>query len=57
MFKTNENKPNIHNYDDYDTMDYNATLLQFSSNNNLIKVVAQEETFIGWKTLFTINLK
>lgn len=23
----------------------------------LRKVVAQEETFMGWKTLFTINLK
>lgn len=57
VFKTNENEPNVHKYDDYDTMDYNATLLQFSRNNNLMKAVAQEETFTGWKTLFTIDFK
>lgn len=57
VFKTDEDKPNIHNFDDYDTMEYNATFFQFSSNKNLIKVVAQEETFMGWKTLFTIDLK
>ena len=57
VFKTNKNELNVHNYDDYDTMDYNATLLQFSRNNNLIKAVAQEETLTGWKTLFTIDFK
>ena len=54
VYKKDE-EPNIHHFDNYDLMDYSATLLQFSSNPNLVQVVAQEEKLIGWETLFRIN--
>jgi len=44
---------NIHYFEDYDTLDYNAVLCQFSPN--IIKAVAQEATLLGWKTLFSIE--
>lgn len=42
-----------HKYDDYDSLDYNATFCQFSSN--ILKAVGQEYKLFGWKTLFTIG--
>jgi hypothetical protein len=42
-----------HYYDDYEELDYNAVLCQFSSN--ILKVTAQKDTLLGWKTLFTIQ--
>lgn len=42
-----------HSYDDYETMDYNAVLCRFSTN--IVKVLAQECTLTGWKTLYTIG--
>ena len=51
-----DDKPSTHYFDDYEEMDYNATLLQFSSNPDLSKVVAEEARLFDWKKLFTIYL-
>lgn len=43
-----------HYYDDYDSLDYNATYCQFSSN--ITKAIGQKwNLFKGWKNLFTIE--
>lgn len=42
-----------HYFDDYEELDYSAVLCQFSSN--ILKVTAQKDTLLGWKTLFTIQ--
>lgn len=41
-----------HYFDDYEELEYNAVFCPFSSN--ILKVTAQEDTLLGWKTLFTI---
>ena len=55
VYRTDETKPHTHYFDDYETMEYSATMLQFSGNPHLVKVVAQEESPIEWKTLYTIG--
>lgn len=42
-----------HRFSDYDSLDYNATFCQFSSN--IAKAIGQKFTLAGWKTLFTIG--
>lgn len=50
---TREGLRRVHPYEDYDTLDYNATFCQFSPN--IIKAVGQHFTLLGWETLFTIE--
>jgi len=57
VYRDDESKPHTHSFDDCESMEDNATMLQFSSNPHLVKVVAQEESLIEWKTLFTIDYK
>lgn len=42
-----------HHFDNYEELDYSSVLCQFSSN--ILKVTAQKDTLLGWKTLFTIQ--
>ena len=42
-----------HYFEDYDSLDYNATFCQFSSN--ISKAIGQQANVLEWKTLFTIG--
>lgn len=42
-----------HYYSDYETLDYNATFCQFSTN--IVKAIAQKAKLFGWTNLFTIG--
>lgn len=42
-----------HYFDDYEELEYNAVFCHFSSN--ILKATGQEDTLLGWKTLFTIQ--
>lgn len=42
-----------HYFSSYETLDYNATFCQFSSN--ILKAIGQKAKLFGWKTLFTIG--
>lgn len=42
-----------HYFDDYDSLDYNATFCQFSPN--IVKAIGQKANVLSWKTLFIID--
>lgn len=50
---TKSGSVNKHYFDDYDSLDYNATFCQFSSN--IVKAIGQKANLLSWKTLFVIG--
>lgn len=50
---TKSGNVNKHYFDDYDSLDYNATFCQFSSN--IVKAIGQKANLLSWETLFVIG--
>ena len=53
LIKKKDGDVSKHLFDTYDELDYNAVFCRFSSN--IVYAAGQEETLMGWKTLFTIG--